>query len=118
MKYIAAIVILGFISIGIFGFAGFTSAHNNGFMQCAANLTGHGCADSLDMGLLHTKIYQGFSQAILALFVLLATILVAIKSIDLIKSFPKFQLITVSLEPKKPKLINWFTLLEKRDPLV
>lgn len=123
MKYLALLGLISFIAIGIFGFTGML-VHQSVFMDCAGALSGAGsfCSDGLSMGLLHVRIYQGFSQAMAALF---TVIFVAILGVLLSRLAEPHALVLVSerasdFAPNSytRRVRGWLAMHQNSDPLV
>lgn len=118
MKYAAALVFFTFVTIAVFGFAGFNIDATGAFMNCAGKLTGV-CSTANEMGVVHTKIYQSFSLAVAINFLLLLLTTICFSIITSARSL-SVNFLAVSYDSNNsftPKTRHWFSLLEKRDPL-
>jgi hypothetical protein len=117
MKLLAVGVIISFIAVAGFGFAGFSVTHDTAFMTCAGHLMGSAC-NTNSMAEIHTNIYHNFSLAILAMMIMLVLagttpILQTIVDNES-KLVPNFEITSVI----QPKLLNWLAIHEIRDPSV
>jgi hypothetical protein len=120
MKILGIIVVLAFLTIALFGFAGFNADHNTAFMSCIKTIAGDlSCTNSFAMGNMHANIYQGFSQGIAMVFLLLICMfsLAMITLTDTV-NFSFFQNFELEVSDFRNKIITWFILQEKTDPLV
>lgn len=118
MKYLAIFALISFVAIGIFGFTGML-VHESIFMQCAKSLAGVGnCSDASAMGLMHTRIYQGFTQALIVLIVLalstFATNLFVLPKIRVSAFSSEFDFEQNSF---RQRLFSWISLRQSMDPL-
>ena len=125
-RLISSLIIIGFVTVVLFGFAGFIS-DNNSFLVCVNNLTGSSCTaeNSVWMTLAHIQTYLSFSVTVLTLQVLFI-ILLLIGLIILLNQETKQIIFTLNFFFKKiysqfiqnkQAILHWFALLEKRDPV-
>jgi hypothetical protein len=122
MRIIGYIAIISFIAVAVFGFAGLMSG--SAFMHCAKALSGVGgdCPTAFASGILHAKLYHGFSQALLASFLALLFMVLSflVSVIAPLGSF-RFQRETYSLFSPlsyRVRLYSWLSLHQTSDPLV
>lgn len=125
-SFISSLIIIGFVTVAIFGFAGFVS-DNNSFLVCVNNLMGSSCVteNSIWMAVAHIQTYLSFSVTVLTLQILFI-ILLLIGTVLLRRSETKQIIFTQSFFFKKiysqfiqskQAVLRWFALLEKCDPL-
>ncbi|MBX4204897.1 MAG: hypothetical protein KW788_01755 [Candidatus Doudnabacteria bacterium] len=121
MKYLALIALISFFAVAILGFSGLLS--QGAFMHCAKALAGVGgaCPETFAIGLLHVKLYQGFSQTLLTIIlgVLLFFGLLFVSVVLLDRVVLSFRLSPgLSDSNYKQRISRWLTLHQTSDPLV
>ena len=132
MKYwLAALAIISFISVAVFGFVALSNCHGETGLGCIASLAeGLFCPageNTVISALFHANIYHGFSTAVLSASILIAALLLLgfltlrfgsqFFSTTLLKYLPgqSGELAKLSFLVRQPRT-NWLSLHEKRDP--
>lgn len=121
MKTLYLIALVAFISVGLFGFFGFTTDHHSAFMSCLKSVTGAQCSQTgLPMAQAHANSYLNFTTAILTLFVLMVVVLFARRDFNLTKeilefiSHKSYAQNLISTYEIKTSLLFWLGLFEKK----
>ena len=117
MRYLSLIAAISFVMIAVFSFMGLGS--HTVFASCAANLTGQGGCSSFGWDFSHSQIYHSFSLGLLVAGILSIMAMAGLAITNLAK--PKVFRLRVNTESSvlgNCKISSWFSLQEKRDPLV